>query len=221
VFEGHELFFRILLGEEANIFYPTEHMLRVSNGDWRREVTLRCSGFTGVSGDEIINQKITAQTSGATAIVNDAITFQEGTQSVTELELASIDGTFQDGETITANSTVRDVDVSFTVEAILSSASLSNTGILHTDQEPVEIENLGNDKAELVVSGITSGSVSEVIVDDVGSGYEVGDVLTFTTSESDTKTAAGFVSVVGGGIQLETGTLDDTYKTSCSFCITL
>ena len=34
--EGHELFFRILLGEEANIFYPTEHMLRVSNGDHYR-----------------------------------------------------------------------------------------------------------------------------------------------------------------------------------------
>ena len=212
--EGHELFFRILLGEEANIFYPTEHMLRVSNGDWRTETILRCSGFAGVSGDEIINQKITAQTSGATAIVNDAITFQEGTQSVTELELANIDGVFQDGETITANSTVRDVDVSFTVEAILSSASLTNTGILHTDQEPVEIENLGNDKAELVVSGITSGSVSEVIVDDAGSGYEVGDVLTFTTSESDTKSAAGFVSVIGGGIQLEAGTLDDSEVTS-------
>ena len=184
--EGHELFFRILLGEEANIFYPTVHMLRVSDGDWRAETTLRCSGFAGVSGDEIINQKITAQTSGATAIVNDAITFQEGTASVTELELAEITGTFLDGEVITANSTVRDVDVSFTVEAILSSASLSNNGILHTDQEPVEIENLGNNKAEIIVDGITSGSVSEVIVDDAGSGYEVGDVLTFTTSESDT-----------------------------------
>ena len=212
--EATELFFRILLGEEANVFYPTEHMLRVSNGDWRAETTLRCSGFTGVSGDEIINQKITAQTSGATAIVNDAITFQEGTASVTELELAEITGTFQDGEVIIANSTVRDVNVSFTVEAIVSSASLSSSGILHTDQEPVEIENLGNNKAELVVSGITSGSVSEVIVDDAGSGYEVGDVLTFTTSESDTKSAAGFVSVVGGAIQLETGTLDDSEVTT-------
>ena len=78
----------------------------------------------------------------------------------------------------------------------------------------MEIENLGNNKAELVVSGITSGSVSEVIVDDAGSGYEVGDVLTFTTSESDTKSASGFVSVVGGGIRLETGTLDDSEVTT-------
>ena len=100
------------------------------------------------------------------------------------------------------------------LKLFVSSASLSNNGILHTDQEPVEIENLGNNKAELVVSGITSGSVSEVIVDDAGSGYEVGDVLTFTTSESDTKSASGFVSVVGGGIQLETGTLDDSEVTT-------
>ena len=64
------------------------------------------------------------------------------------------------------------------------------------------------------MSGITSGSVSEVIVDDAGSGYEVGDVLTFTTTQSDTKTAAGFVSVIGGGITLETGTLDDSEVTS-------
>ena len=42
----------------------------------------------------------------------------------------------------------------------------------------------------------------------------MGDVLTFTTSESDTKSAAGFVSVVGGGIQLETGTLDDSEVTT-------
>ena len=56
--------------------------------------------------------------------------------------------------------------------------------------------------------------MSEVIVDDGGSGYEVGDILTFTTSESDTKSASGFVSVVGGGIQLETGTLDDSEVTT-------
>ncbi len=57
---------------------------------------------------------------------------------------------------------IKVINVSFTVEAIVSSASLSNSGILHTDQEPVEIESVGNDKAEIVVSGITSGSVSEV-----------------------------------------------------------
>ena len=49
--------------------------------------------------------------------------------------------------------------------------------------------------------------MSEVIVDDVGQKYEVGDVLTFTANSADTNvsSATGFVSMVGGGVQLETG----------------
>ena len=90
--EGHELFFRILLGEEAEIFYPNIHMLRTSDGDWRTEITLRCTSFTGVTGDEVLNQIITGASSGTTATVNDVITFQEGTQSVTEFKLANIVG---------------------------------------------------------------------------------------------------------------------------------
>ena len=208
--EGHELFMRILLGEEAEIFYPNKHMLRTSDGDWRTEITLRCSAFTGVAGDEIINQVITGQSSGATATVNDAITFQEGSFSVTELELANIVGTFTDGEVVKGNSTTRDVDISFTVDSIVSTASVSNDGILHTDQEDVSVESLGNSKAEIIVDGIAQGSISGIIVDDVGSLYEVGDALTFTSSESDVKSATAFVSMVGGGFLQETGTLDDS-----------
>ena len=208
--EGHELFMRILLGEEAEIFYPNKHMLRTSDGDWRTEITLRCSAFTGVAGDEIINQVITGQSSGATATVNDAITFQEGSFSVTELELANVVGTFTDGEVVKGNSTTRDVDISFTVDSIVSTASVSNDGILHTDQEDVSVESLGNSKAEIIVDGIAQGSVSGIIVDDVGSLYEVGDALTFTSSESDVKSATAFVSMVGGGFLQETGTLDDS-----------
>ena len=208
--EGHELFMRILLGEEAEIFYPNKHMLRTSDGDWRTEITLRCSAFTGVAGYEVVNEIITGQSSGATATVNDAITFQEGSFSVTELELANVVGTFTDGEVVKGNSTTRDVDVSFTVESIVSTATVSNDGILHTDQEDVSIESLGNSKAEIIVDGIAQGSVSGIIVDDVGSLYEVGDVLTFTSSESDIKSATAFVSMVGGGFLQETGTLDDS-----------
>ena len=65
--EGHKLFMRLLLGESAEIFYPTEYMLRLSDGDWRRRTIMRVQTGSGVSGDEVINQVITGATSGATA----------------------------------------------------------------------------------------------------------------------------------------------------------
>ena len=39
--EGHKLFMRLLLGENAEIFYPTEYMLRLPDGNWRRRTIMR------------------------------------------------------------------------------------------------------------------------------------------------------------------------------------
>ena len=213
--EGHKLFMRLLLGESVEIFYPTEYMLRLSDGDWRRRTIMRVQVLSdGVSGEEVINQVITGATSGATVVIDSLVT-QQGSNSVTELRLASITGTFVDGETISGNSATRDISVTFTIEGIVASTSVTNDGILYTDVEDIELENIGNGFAEIVVDGISEGSVSEVIVDDVGTGYEVGDELTFTANTADTNVdaASGFVSMIGGGIQLETATLDDSSLT--------
>ena len=146
--EGHKLFMRLLLGENAEIFYPTEYMLRLSDGDWRQRTIMRVAAGAGISGEEVINQVITGGTSDATAVVIDSLVLQQGATSVTELRLANISGTFVDGETITGNSSTRDVDVTFTVEAIVASTTLVNDGILHADGEELSVENIGNGVAE-------------------------------------------------------------------------
>ena len=66
--------------------------------------------------------------------------------------------------------------------------------------------------SEVVVEDILTGSVSDIIVEDVGQQYEVGDTITFTSDSNDTdiSSATGEVSMVGGGILQETGTLDDS-----------
>ena len=96
-----------------------------------------------------------------------------------------------------------------------------NDGILHSNNESLTVEAIGNESAEVVVNQIKLGSVSGVEVDDVGSLYEVGDTLTFTpvSADTDVKSASGFVSMVGGGIQLETGTLDDLDLTDDSLIL--
>ena len=213
--EGHKLFMRMLLDENSEIFYPNQYMMRVSNAEWTQETLLRVIPIGGSSGDEIVNQLITGGTSGATAIVESAVTTQQQNEtfndSVTSLQIANVTGTFVDDETITAVSTERDVTVSFTLKGIVADTSVTNDGILHSDTEAVEIEQIGNAFATLVVDGISEGSVSEVIVDDVGTGYEVGDTVAFTANSVDesVSNASGFVSMVGGGI-LQEGTTSDT-----------
>ena len=202
--EGHKLFMRLLLGESASIFYPTQYMLRVSNGDWRQKTTMRVETI-GSSADEIVNQVITGATSFATAIVVDTITFQQGSVSVTELEIDSVVGTFQTDELITAISTLTDVPANFRIKAIVSSADLGTSGALYVDNEIIDAEALGNDFADVRVDGIKSGGVTSIEIDATGADYQVGDKVTFTANavDTDVSDASGFVTVTGGGIANE------------------
>ena len=213
--EGHKLFMRIFLGEEAEIAYPTEFVMRPSDGNWRPRTVLRVTAINA-DGQEIVGRTITGQSSGATAIVDSATTFLQGTTSTIEFSLVEIDGVFTSGEIVKGTSTTRDVDVQFTVASILADASITNDGILHSENEPIVVEATGNEFAEAQVEVIKRGGVSDVIVDDVGTGYQIGDTLSFTSSSADADVSLpeAFVSVVGGGIRQESGTLDDSNVTA-------
>ena len=214
--EANKIFLRLLLGEQPEIFYPNVNMMRLSDGSFGQTTVLRVTPDTGVTGDEVVNQLITGETSGAIATVESAAGLLQGTDSITELRIAGVTGAFTNGEKISANSTERDITVKFTVGSVFSTATVVNDGILHSEKEVVGVESVGNGFAEASVDEIGTGGVSGVEVDDAGTLYEVGDTLTFTASSSDTdiSSATGFISMVGGGIQLESGTLDDSSITT-------
>ena len=210
--EGHKLFFKAFLGEEPEINYPTERLMRSSDGQWTVKVILRVTAGANVLGDEAINQVIVGQTSGTSAVVVSASSFSQGDFAVTEFVLQSVEGIFVDGETVTATSNTRDVDINFVVSSQMTVSTVTNDGILNSTLDTLNVESLGSAVSEVVVEDILTGSVSEVIVDDVGQQYEVGDTITFTSDSNDTdiSTATGIVSVVGGGILQEAGTLDNS-----------
>ena len=202
--EGHKIFIIMILDEDAEVFYPNKYMIRDSDGEWNRNTTIRTTPGTNAIGSEIHGQVITGGTSGATALVISSSSFSQAGTAIIEFTLNSdsITGTFSDGETITATSTVQDVSMSFTIKNIVASASVSDGGILYSVGDKISLDSdVGNGVAEVQVSKIKEGSISGIVVDDAGTKYEVGDELTFTTSESSTKAASGFVSIIDVSIQ--------------------
>ena len=57
----------------------------------------------------------------------------------------------------------------------------------------------GGEGALFQVEEIGPGSITEIIIDNAGTGYNIGDLLTFTNTGSGGGNAAGFVKVVNGG----------------------
>ena len=211
--EGIKLFIRILLDEEAEVFYPNTRMLRVSGGDWDKPTIIRASPIGTPIHGELEGQTITGQTSGATARVEACATFVDPSDAATivEITISDINGTFTKDEEIHGVSGVVDVVYKYNIRQIVSSATVSNEGILYSTNDTIDVETdtvIGSGDVDAVVGQVATGSVSGVEVDDAGTDYELGDVLTFTDNTSEAglvQSATARVAVVHGSILLEDG----------------
>ena len=206
---GHEMFFRILFGETSETIYPREQMLKASDGQFDTLKVLRVIASVG-NATLLIGRLITGQSSSATAIVENAQTFQIGDQTVTQLILNddSINGTFTIGEEI--QGTTSDTDDYFikaNVTGIPGTKNITNDGSLNTITDTITLTS-GGEGALFQIDDIGPGAITEIVIDNKGTGYEIGDTLTFTNTGTSGSNAAGFVSIVNGGIADQNGSTD-------------
>ena len=209
---GHELFFRLLFNEDSETIYPREQMLRASDGQFDTKKILRAIQSTtqSLTGDtaDLIGRTITGETSEATAIIENVFKFQIGENLVTEFILNddTITGTFQTDEVIRGTETDEsDVFIKATVTGIPNVISVTNDGALYTTGEALGVTG-GGSGASINIDDVGGGPITQVFVDSVGSGYEIGDDLVFTNTDTGGGSAQAKVSLVNGGIVADEGT---------------
>ena len=207
--EGAKLFMKILLDENAEVFYPNQYMLRTSDADWDKPTILRCSTVGSSVPSEIIGQSITGQSSDATALVEDVTVFTaSGGVSYVEVQISNVVGSFQADETIFATSSVQDVRFNFIIRQINSTVSITNDGTLYQPGSPIDLDSsslIGSGDVSATVGDIQTGSVSGVLVDDAGTGYEIGDLVVFTNNGTE----AGFISEAEAQVTVIHGNIVD------------
>ena len=207
--EGAKLFMKILLDENAEVFYPNQYMLRTSDADWDKPTVLRCSTVGSSVPSEIIGQSITGQSSDATALVEDVTVFTaSGGVSYVEVQISNVVGSFQADETIFATSSVQDVRFNFIVRQINTTVSITNDGTLYQSGDAIDLDAsslIGSGDVSATVGDVQTGSVSGVLVDDAGTGYEIGDLVVFT----DNGTEAGFVKEAEAQVTVIHGNIVD------------
>ena len=205
-----EIFFKLLFNEDAEIRYPKDNILRVSDGKWDTKKVIRCTEVGTSDATNLIGQTITqandptsASVNEATAIVEDVFKFIIGGTTVVELVLgdSSVSGTFIPGQNITGtDNTDSDVLITLAVTGIINNRTITNDGGLYNEEDELAI-TAGGTGASLKLGPVGSGSIQEIVIDSGGSGYEVGDVINFSSGNASAK-----VSVVDGGVTLESGT---------------
>ena len=204
---GHELFFRILFNQVSETFYPREQMLRVSDGQWDTQKVLRAVATTGNT-TNLVGRQITGANTASTAIIESVKKFIIGNKEVSEfvLNINSMEGTFAIGEEITGTaSDTDDFFIKANITGIPGTKTITNDGNLYSTGDFLTVSG-GGVGADISINDIGSGPVSEIVIDNAGSGYSVGDPLVFDNTGTQGVNAEGFVSVVNGGIAGESGT---------------
>jgi hypothetical protein len=203
-YEGNKIFFRLLFNENSETILPREQILRVSDGKFTTKKLIRCIETQG-DNNNLIGRTITGQTSDATAIIEDVIKFIIGGHIISELTLNddSLSGTFQVGEEIRGTATDDDdFIIKSEITGIPVSYDITNQGSLYENEDTVQITG-GGFGAIIQTDSISSGSLSEIIIDNAGVGYTIGDDLVFNNTNTNGAGAAGFIKIVNGGISNE------------------
>ena len=213
--KAHKAFFRMLFNETSEVYLPANDMLRVSAGGWSTQTFIRCTQTAAQSVNDplfLVGQTITqpnnpasATINTATAIVENVTKFQEGSIVVIEIAVndETVTGTFVNGEELTGTSyDDPDVEVKVTVSQGLSTTTITNDGSTLTVGDEATVSGGAGTGGRVSVLDISGAGVDEVIVDAAGTGYDIGDTITFSSGTADAK-----ISVVNGGFAPEAGSL--------------
>ena len=204
--EGHKIFFNLLFGEESETIYPREQILRVSDGQWGTSKIIRGIDVIGDT-SKLIGRTITGETSNATAIVENVFRYNFGANNVTEfvVDNDTITGTFQLGEVVQGTeSDINDIFIKTTITGIPGTKVITNDGALYDSNATIQLTG-GGQGALFQVGDLGGGSITEIIIDDGGFDFEIGDQLSFDDTDTSGTGAQAFVSVVNGGFAPETG----------------
>ena len=175
-----EFLFRLIFGEEADIYYPKDFMLRTSDGRWEEpNVTfvrnIKPNGFVL---EDFVGKRIRGTTSGVEAIVvnsyKNSVPGKDVSVLVLETPKDAAPGEQGGGPWTPGNHTANNLMVGETIEVLPATF--------------IEEEDWSS-QPDNVLTATIFGGLREVDICSAGSGYAPGDTVTFTDRGGVTATA--------------------------------
>jgi len=203
-----QFIFRVLFNEEVNLYYPSNDVLRVSDGKWSKNNIIKISNnrdnglIVGLEGTEILGAL-----SGAIALV-ESVTLYTASNGfhVAECAVSTINpvnspSSFIVGETITGTTIDGITSISEKIYSIITDISLDVNALYNKKSDVITVtSNVGVD-SYITIDEIESGSIDDLEIIQAGTGYSVNDIILFpSTSGRNAKAIVESVDGIDGSI---------------------
>lgn len=103
-----DLFFKLIYGEDATVYYPADDIFKTSSGTWVKPKYIEISNST--KSKDFVNKQIIGLSSRATAFVEKLIRRKTGGTYVNVFYISSINGDFRTGETLILDDGENDIE---------------------------------------------------------------------------------------------------------------
>lgn len=167
--KSYKLFFRMLYNTSVSFYYPRVDILKVSDGKWVQNKTIKVFLRSGTA-NQITGKRIIGKSSRAIAYVERVLVTQEGPITAYELFLnrSSINGKFIGSETITTEDNLVEAIVSYIPVRI----KFTNTGKGYNIGDKIFVSSTEGRGATVRVTNVDwQGSILETNIDNYGIAY--------------------------------------------------
>ena len=181
--KSYEFLFRLLFNETPDLYFPKVDMLRLSDGKWDQSNVIRTTEITGEAFN-LVGQTITQGTSRAS--VEAVIKFQVGTLNIVQLTLneASIVGTFNITDNISGFDNISNSVITLDVVPVVTKFNVIQAGSYYSVGAPLNLISGTGADAQAEVQNIGYGSITDIVIDNAGSGYSIGTELIFNNADA-------------------------------------
>jgi hypothetical protein len=182
---------RILFDEDVDFYYPQRDVLKVSDGKWFIEKSIKIEDIRvgGVSNNTLaienkfIGRQITGITSNAKAIVEGTSSYYEGNSLVRELKLSSQYKNFSSGESVTStfieNGTEKTISANLFSGGI-NTVEITNRGSRYEVGQFIAIESETGNGANIIITSVSAGDLTGVTVFNGGAGFQINNPVIVT-----------------------------------------
>lgn len=167
---------------DTEFYYPSYDMLRVSDGKWVNQKSLKIIDppLDVISWEAA---QVTGATSGAIAVIDEVLVYESTTGVriaelfVLEFDVVHTANKFIIGETINVL-TKEQVSFSAVTTNIFNAVNITNPGKYYVTDQRVHIDNSGDgEDAKCVVDYVSKGVVDSFVIINGGTGYKVNDKI--------------------------------------------
>jgi hypothetical protein len=166
--DAYRFLFRTIFGEDIDLRYPGDEVLRISDGKFEKIAILRARPTADIF--TYINQTVRGEFSGAVANIVDIKRVFFGGLDTAELTLKLVSGNFNANEKIFV---VGRETSNTTIYGMFAGVNIVDAGSGYSVGDVLPISGDGFE-ASAKISSVSKGPINRIIVNSVGYGYQVG-----------------------------------------------